>query len=98
MLRFDSDYMEGCHTDILNNLVEANFEKNTGYGLDIHTMHAKELIKESFDLPNDSLVYLLSGGTITNKTLINSKNTESSLDNTILINIEQSLAGQTPET
>lgn len=72
MLRFDSDYMEGCHTDILNNLVEANFEKNTGYGLDVHTMHAKELIKESFNLPNDSLVYLLSGGTITNKTLINS--------------------------
>ena len=72
MLRFDSDYMEGCHTDILKKLVETNFEKNTGYGLDSHTFKAKELIKESFALPKDSLVYFLSGGTIANKTLINS--------------------------
>ena len=72
MLYFDSDYMEGCHPSIIKKLEEINFEKNVGYGMDVHTMHAKELIKESFNLPSDSLVYFLSGGTIVNKTLINS--------------------------
>ena len=72
MLYFTSDYMEGCHPSILKKLEEINFEKNIGYGLDNHSLCAKELIKKSFALPNDSLVYFLSGGTIANKTLINS--------------------------
>ena len=45
MLRFDSDYMEGCHTDILKNLVEANFEKKHGLRTR-HSYYARQRINQ----------------------------------------------------
>ncbi|MCR5740953.1 MAG: low specificity L-threonine aldolase [Gammaproteobacteria bacterium] len=72
MLNFMSDYMEGCHPSILEALNSINYNKSTGYGLDEYSLCAKELIKKSFALKEDSLVYFLPGGTITNKTLIDS--------------------------
>ena len=32
MLHFDSDYMEGVHSEILKRLIETNMEKTSGYG------------------------------------------------------------------
>lgn len=34
MIRFNSDYTEGCHTAILEKLVETNMEQTAGYGED----------------------------------------------------------------
>ena len=33
MIRFNSDYTEGCHTAILEKLVETNMEQTAGYGV-----------------------------------------------------------------
>lgn len=34
MLYFDSDYLEGAHSSILEKLVTTNFEQTPGYGID----------------------------------------------------------------
>ena len=33
-MRFDTDYIEGCHPAILKRLEETNLVKQQGYGLD----------------------------------------------------------------
>lgn len=69
MIRFNCDYLEGCHPKILEKLIATNMEQNPGYGMDPHCMHAAELIREAFDCP-DSAVHFLVGGTQTNTTVI----------------------------
>lgn len=70
MLNFESDYIHGAHTKILERLVETNFETLDSYGLDVYSISAKEKIKS---LCNDtSQVYFLSGGTQTNQIVIDS--------------------------
>ncbi len=69
MLRFDSDYMEGCHSAILVKLQEINFDKNTGYGLDPYCDSAKNKIKDACGAP-DANVQFLVGGTQTNMIVI----------------------------
>ena len=69
MIRFNCDYLEGCHSKILEKLIATNMEQNPGYGLDPHCMHAAALIREAFDCP-DSAVHFLVGGTQTNTTVI----------------------------
>ena len=49
ILRFDSDYMEGCHPLILERLQKINFEKMTGYGCDEICESAKEKIRKACD-------------------------------------------------
>ena len=71
MIRFDSDYIEGCIPEILEALSSTNFEQTPGYGEDVHCTHAKELIKETFNCENSD-VYFLSGGTQANVTVISS--------------------------
>ena len=44
MLSFESDYVEGCHEQILKRLIETNLEKLPGYGADCYTERAKEKI------------------------------------------------------
>ena len=69
MIRFNSDYTEGCHPAILERLAETNMEQTPGYGVDDHCKHAAELIKEACGVP-DADVHFLVGGTQTNVTVI----------------------------
>ena len=45
MLRFNCDYLEGCHPAILDALVQTNMEQTSGYGLDPHCEHAAQLVR-----------------------------------------------------
>jgi len=71
MIRFNSDYTEGCHPAILERLAETNMEQTPGYGTDEHCKHAAELIKAACNAP-DADVHFLVGGTQTNVTVISS--------------------------
>lgn len=68
-LHFESDYMEGCAPEILRRLTEINYEKNIGYGLDVHCESAAEKIRKACGCPK-ALVKFISGGTQTNVTVI----------------------------
>ena len=65
VLRFDSDYMEGCHPLILERLSKMNLEKMTGYGCDEICESAKEKIRKACGL-SDAEIHFLVGGTQTN--------------------------------
>lgn len=69
MLKFDSDYMEGCHPNILGRLLSINLEKNTGYGKDEICESAKDRIRKACGAPKAD-VYFLVGGTQTNSTVL----------------------------
>lgn len=71
MIRFNSDYTEGCHPAILERLTETNMEQTAGYGVDEHCKHAAELIKDACATPKAD-VHFLVGGTQTNVTVISS--------------------------
>jgi threonine aldolase len=71
MYSFKNDYSEGAHPRILNALVESNYEQVDGYGLDIYSKKAVELIKQKIGINNID-VHLLSGGTQTNLAAISS--------------------------
>lgn len=71
MIRFNSDYTEGCHPAILERLAETNMEQTAGYGEDEYCAAAAEKIKEACDVP-DAAVHFLVGGTQTNVTVISS--------------------------
>ncbi len=68
-LFFTSDYQEGAHPKILENLVSTNFETAPGYGVDQFCDKAKDSIRKVCDAPNAG-VYFLVGGTQTNSTVI----------------------------
>lgn len=68
-LYFASDYMEGAHPAIMQKLMETNLEKTVGYGFDPYTEEARQKIREACDAP-DADIFLLVGGTQTNKTVI----------------------------
>ena len=69
MLFFENDYSEGCCPEVLEALVKTNLEPLTPYGSDFYTRRAKEKILASCGCP-DGDVFLLVGGTQTNKTVI----------------------------
>ena len=71
MYSFMNDYSEGAHPRILELLSSSNFEKNAGYGLDIHSNRAKEYIKRLIDR-NDADIHFIPGGTQTNLLAISS--------------------------
>ncbi|REC45285.1 threonine aldolase family protein [Chryseobacterium pennipullorum] len=68
---FKNDYSEGCHPNILQALLQTNSEQQTGYGEDIYSLQAKELIKEKIQKA-DSDIYFVSGGTQANLIVISS--------------------------
>lgn len=69
MIYFTSDYVEGAHPNILNRLIETNFDQTPGYGEDKYCQSAKKKIKEI--IKNDNAdVHFLVGGTQTNLTVI----------------------------
>ena len=69
MIRFNCDYSEGAHPQVLQRLVETNMEQTAGYGEDPHCAHAAELIRSECGRP-DADVHFLVGGTQANLTVI----------------------------
>ncbi|MBS4461157.1 aminotransferase class I/II-fold pyridoxal phosphate-dependent enzyme [Aerococcaceae bacterium zg-B36] len=69
MLYFQSDYVLGAHPLVLDALVKTNLEALTGYGTDTYTALASEKIKQACQ-QEQAQVYLLTGGTQTNKIII----------------------------
>ena len=69
MISFESDYILGAHEKVLGALIDTNNEMLPGYGNDVHTKNAEELIKKACNSP-ESEVYFLMGGTQANKTVI----------------------------
>ena len=71
MIRFDSDYVEGCIPEILQALQDTNEEQTVGYGMDAHCENARALIRKAIGNENAD-VHFLVGGTQTNVTVISS--------------------------
>lgn len=69
MLSFESDYVEGCHEQILKRFCETNMEKLPGYGADHYTQEAKEKIKKACECDKAD-VHFITGGTQTNQLVI----------------------------
>lgn len=69
MIKFDSDYLEGCFPQILQKLQETNLVQTPGYGEDEYCEHAKDVIRKVCAAP-DADVHFLVGGTQTNATVI----------------------------
>jgi threonine aldolase len=69
MFNFKNDYTFIAHENILNALIKYQNEPNVGYGLDKHTLNAKELIK-NYISDVDVDIHFLVGGTIANQTVI----------------------------
>ena len=69
MIRFNCDYSEGAHPNIIEALARTNFEQTPGYGEDCHCENAAKLIKELCGR-DDINVHFLVGGTQTNLTFL----------------------------
>lgn len=69
MIRFECDYAEGAHPQVLERLLQTNFEQTKGYGEDAYCENARQLIR---GLCKDASVdvHFLVGGTQTNTTVI----------------------------
>ena len=71
MLCFASDYMDGAHEKVLENVIKTNMEHLPGYGTDSYCKSAKEKIKALCGCDNAD-VHFLVGGTQTNAIIIDS--------------------------
>lgn len=69
MYSFKCDYSNGAHPRILKTLLETNFTQTDGYGEDVFTLKAVELLKKLIGRNNLS-IHLIPGGTQTNLTAI----------------------------
>lgn len=69
MLSFESDYIQGAHEKILEQLIATNMEPLSGYGNDKYCDSAKAKIKAVCQ-KDDAQVFFLSGGTQTNQIVI----------------------------
>ena len=69
MIRFNCDYSEGAHPQVLEKLAQTNLEQTPGYGNDIYCQQAADLIKSLCKAPQAE-VHFLCGGTQTNLTVI----------------------------
>ena len=69
MISFKNDYSEGALPEILEALVNSNFEQTVGYGMDEYCAGAAEIIKKRINQP-EAQVHFLVGGTQTNQTCI----------------------------
>lgn len=69
VISFTCDYSEGAHPLILKRLGETNAVQETGYGFDSYSLNARGLIRAAVGIP-DAAVFLLTGGTQTNATVI----------------------------
>lgn len=71
MIKFESDYLEGCHPRILERLMKTNLEQTPGYGEDEICTGARETVRKACCAP-DADIHFLVGGTQTNATVISS--------------------------
>lgn len=71
MISFECDYNNGAHPKVLQQLVATNGEQSLTYGFDTWSEQAKAKIKLACGR-EDAEVYLLTGGTQTNATVIDS--------------------------
>ncbi|MBP5197555.1 MAG: aminotransferase class I/II-fold pyridoxal phosphate-dependent enzyme [Lachnospiraceae bacterium] len=69
MISFESDYITGCHPEILKKLAETNLEALSGYGSDKYSESASKKILEAAGV-TDGAVFFISGGTQTNQLII----------------------------
>ena len=69
MLHFESDYIQGAHPAILENLISTNLIAQTGYGVDCFCESAREKIRTACK-DETADVYFLVGGTQANATVI----------------------------
>lgn len=69
MIRFECDYAEGAHPQIMERLMQTNFEQTQGYGEDRYCENARRLIRSLCE-DESSDVHFLVGGTQTNMTVI----------------------------
>lgn len=68
-MRFDTDYIEGCHPRILERLAETNWIQEPGYGNDAFCASAAERIRMALER-GDVAVHFVPGGTQANVTVI----------------------------
>ena len=69
MIYFNNDYSEGCHSAVLEKLIQTNMVQTSGYGMDEYCAEAAQRIKDMCG--NQELaVHFLVGGTQTNLTVI----------------------------
>lgn len=71
MHSFMNDYSEGAHPRVLELLSKSNFEKNIGYGLDVHSDTAKKFIMREIGR-EDVDIHFIAAGTQTNMLAISS--------------------------
>ena len=71
MYNFQSDYLEGCAPEILEELIKVNQKQSVGYGEDEYCAEAAELIKEKIGR-NNLDVHFIPGGTPCNVLAISS--------------------------
>lgn len=71
MYRFNSDYLEGAHPNIIKRLIDTNLMQTPGYGLDPICDSAKQKIRAACNAP-EAKVYFMVGGTQTNYTVLDS--------------------------
>ena len=69
MISFESDYIQGAHPAILENLCRTNMQALSGYGEDEYCARAKQKIKDACGI-DTAEVQLLVGGTQTNQIVI----------------------------
>ena len=69
MIRFECDYTEGAAPELLQRLIETNYEQTPGYSEDVYCDSAREKIRTACDAP-DAAVHFLVGGTQTNTTVL----------------------------
>ena len=65
MVRFNCDYAEGAHEEILKLMLETNMEQTPGYGADPYSEQARDIIRE-LCRNQEAEVQFLVGGTQTN--------------------------------
>ena len=69
IIRFDSDYVEGAHPAILEEMARTNLEQTVGYGEDPYCASARGRIQAACRAP-EAAVHFLVGGTQANATVI----------------------------
>lgn len=69
MIRWNNDYNQGAHPQILEELVKSNTNSYAGYGLDEYCQKAAEVIKKHLGAA-DADIHFMEGGTQTNMTVI----------------------------
>lgn len=69
MIRFNCDYSEGAHPNVLRKLSDTNLEQTEGYGTDPYCRRAAGLIKDLIKR-QDADIHFFVGGTQANLTVI----------------------------